>query len=429
MKDLRLTELRVSNFMAIKALRITPDGNIIKLEGPRGAGKTSVIKALFSALRGAGERPDKPIREGETKAEVFADLGDITVSLKIEKNMADYLVIKSKDGLKGNQSTLNMLLSKLIDPEEFIRMRPKERRDLLLELIGKRTKIESLEHKHSTVFENRTLINHEIRNLEGKLDGAPDDQDIEEKSVSELLQQLKKAEGDDQEIEKMRDDIVRLEDQRIEEERLITGIEDQIKNLIEEKGQRELQTKDFENKALHLSGMIEKSPPSQVPAIQAELETVEDHNESVRAIYAANNLRAQVKDKKIEVKVLNIKLKEIDEAKYAILKDSDLPIKEIDFDGDTLLVGGIPFDQLSGQDQIDASVRIGLCRKPKLRLLCINQGGEYTTSGMKQLDEIAKELDCQIIVVRPTDEPQGGIFIKEGEIVTESEPVEEPDPV
>ena len=80
--------------MGITAMTIEfpADENVVVLTGPRGAGKTSIIKALFSALRGKNYRPDKPIKDGEERADITLDLGDIKVSQLSDPERRDFRI-------------------------------------------------------------------------------------------------------------------------------------------------------------------------------------------------------------------------------------------------------------------------------------------------------------------------------------------------
>src|SRR4051812_39917994 len=76
LKDLRVLEFGVENFMRIKAVVIRPGGaSVVELTGKNRQGKTSVLRALTSVFTGKGSLPSAPIRKGETESRVWTILG------------------------------------------------------------------------------------------------------------------------------------------------------------------------------------------------------------------------------------------------------------------------------------------------------------------------------------------------------------------
>ena len=77
---MRVINLTVENVKRIKAVEITPKEDVILISGKNGAGKSSLIDAMWWALGGSKTVQKKPIREGEAKAKTVLDLGDYIVT-------------------------------------------------------------------------------------------------------------------------------------------------------------------------------------------------------------------------------------------------------------------------------------------------------------------------------------------------------------
>ena len=95
---MKIISLQAENFKKITAVNIEPDSNVIPITGKNGAGKTSVLDAIFNTLAGTKNAPDVPIHNGSEKAEVTIDLGDFKVTRT----------------WKGDTSTL-----KIVNPDNF----------------------------------------------------------------------------------------------------------------------------------------------------------------------------------------------------------------------------------------------------------------------------------------------------------------------
>jgi len=424
MKSLKVVRLEVHNFLGVKAVKITPQGNVIRIEGKNAQGKSSVINSIWAALGGKTEMPVHPIRNGENDARIVVDLGDIIVTRKFTEK-GEYLEVENKEGMsyKSPQTILDSMTSRVsMDPQEFIDMKPRERREFILELIGEKEKIEQLETEKSEAYDNRILVNREIKTLEGKLDGAPEDEDIEEKSVSELMEKLNEAQEEDNHLAELR----RQHESAILAEKHALGRIDDVKGeILRLQGvldEEIINAEDCKNKYNHLSSLIAKCPPSsRVPEIQTEIESVDEYNSRVRSIKNAREIRNDLKKTKARSDKLTAKIRTAEKEKIDLLKSSALPLDNISFEDENLIIGDIPFDDLCESDQLKLSMKIGLSQNPKIRVLRIARGGELDSNSMKEVEKFAKENDCQVWLQKVCDKPQGGFFIKDGEIIEEPE--------
>ena len=424
MNNLRVIRLQIENFLGVKAVNITPAGDVIRIEGKNGAGKSSVIDSIWAAIGGSKESPDHPIRNGESNASIIVDLGEILVERKFTEK-GSYLHVKNKDGLSfpNPQKTLDELFSRVsMDPQEFIEMKSKERCDFLLELTGQRDKIEKIEAKKKEIYDERTLINRETKTIQGKLAGAPEDEDIAEKSVSDLMLELAEAREKDDTIQGFKDEITQINMDAGACETRIASIKEEIRTLVNTMHDLETTIKEEKNKKEHLEKMVSDAPPSQVPALEAEIMSAEEHNSRVRAIQAAREIRKELAASEGVAKTLTRRIDELDKDKLDILKSSSLPIKNISIDDGMLLIGDIPFDDLATSEQLKVSMQIGISINPKLRVIRIHRGSELDSDSMATVKTFAKKNDCQVWLEVVSDIPQEGIFVQDGEIKTEPVP-------
>lgn len=415
---MKVVKLIISNFLCVKAVSITPDGNIVRIEGKNEAGKSSIINALWSAILGTLYFPKSPIRKGEKNADVFVDLGDITVERKFtEKGMC--LEVKDKAGFKSPspQSLLNKLCTHIgHDPNEFMKMKSAQRRVYLLDLTGKSDDLNLLDSKRKKVFEERTIVNRDVKTVEGKLAGAPADEPVEEKSVVVLMERLNKARKADLEFKELKEELSSSVGER---NLLIASVKnyvDEIKiiqdkiRVLQDGIQRSV---EYEKE---LGDKIENFPSSETDAITKELSTVEEHNSHVREIKAARDLRVELARHKAKSDNLTAEINKIDAEKNAILTSANIPIDNFEITDDDILIDGIPFDDLSTSKKIRISMAIGIATNPKFRVMRISQGSELDSESMAEVRKFAEENDIQVWVECVANAPQEGIFIQDGEV-------------
>ena len=132
--DLRLIELRAENWKKLKCFILDAEGKHAIIRGKNTAGKTSCLEALETLLCGANSRkiPD-PIRRGETKAVITADLGDITIKRTITEK-GQTLDVRAASGTKITtpQQILDQLRGTTFDLIGFMGARPQDQVDAIL---------------------------------------------------------------------------------------------------------------------------------------------------------------------------------------------------------------------------------------------------------------------------------------------------------
>lgn len=164
-RKVKIIQLNSENFKFIKAVEIKPDANFQIISGRNEQGKSSVLDSIWAAIEGrtALKDTDKPIRNGEEKAFITVDLGELIVTRKFTTN-GTTLEVKTKDGAKYSspQKILDALVGKLsFDPLQFSYMDAKDQVKTLQELIG--FDPSELDNKYAEIFEQRTEVNREVK--------------------------------------------------------------------------------------------------------------------------------------------------------------------------------------------------------------------------------------------------------------------------
>ena len=187
---MKIIQLESENVKRLKAVRIKPDGSLVQITGRNGAGKSSVLDSIMMALAGKDAIPDKPIREGEDKARVVVDLGDIRVTRTFTSNDKTYLTVETKEGAKypSPQALLDKLTGSLsFDPLTFARMETKKQVETLRQLVG--IDFSGLDKERAAFYEERQRVNRILRDIIGKLQSLPEieapDKEIDIAALSE----------------------------------------------------------------------------------------------------------------------------------------------------------------------------------------------------------------------------------------------------
>jgi len=409
-KYYRVCGLKIKNFLGVKAVEINPDPetNVISIEGMNEAGKTSIVDGMMAAL--TGDIPDNPIHGDEKKANCTVDLGDIIVELRITEK-GKKLNVRSKEGLEYNspQSVLNKLFQTVtIDPLRFVHLKAKDRWDYLLEATGKGAEIEQIDGKHKELFDMRTLVNRKVKELTAKLFGAPEGESEDEVSIAAMSQKLTGLKDQ--------------ENERDNHEAQLSQLKDHLSDLEERIADMQADAEDKKERIAAVEKFLgsRESFGEEIVAVEKAIATAEETNADIRAINAANALRTELETEQVESNRLTKEMADNSKSKDDILKNSNLPIKGLVFDGDRLVIDDVPFDSMAMSAKLKISMMIAAALNPTLRIMRIARGNDLDSKSMKQLKSFAKSNNYQVWMEYVADEPMNkgeqSFFITDGSI-------------
>ncbi len=430
---MKIIELQSENVKRLKAVRIKPDGSLVQITGKNGAGKTSVLDSITMALAGGDAIPEKPIREGESKAKVVVDLGDIKVTRTWTGNDKTYLAVETKEGAKypSPQALLDKLTGRLsFDPLAFARMEGKKQVETLRQLTG--IDFSQVNKEREEVCSERSQVNREIKNLEGRLNALPDvDAPDDEVDISSIMEEMDKAQRTKECNNEKRQSFYDLQKEHnnyiakaesinlsiSDIEIQIDKLHDQIKYLNEGKDECHRLTNETAGQLKAMHAEIKALVDPNMSIYAEKMKQAHEVNKAVQAKKAQLAVAAEIATKKDLADTLTAKIEGIDKEKEAILSQAKFPISGLSFDESGVLFNGIPFSQASSAEQLRVSVAIGLALNPKIRVILIRDGSLLDEDNLKIIAEMAEANDAQVWIEKVADGKSAGIIISDGEVV------------
>ncbi|MBS67264.1 MAG: hypothetical protein Tp170SUR191951_59 [Prokaryotic dsDNA virus sp.] len=414
---MRIVQFHAENFKRLGLVEITPEGNLVTIGGKNGQGKSSVLDAIFVALKGRAVAPPKPIRAGEERCVIQLDLGDLVVTRTFRqqegKPYTDAIKIEDSEGRRYGkpQEVLNGLLGEIgFDPFEFVNLKPKEQVARLLEMVPLSIDLDDYAAADTSDFENRRDVNRDVARLKAQLEGIPKKDvpgDLPDREA--LREQLGNAANTNAAItreQQRREDegaAIGQEEQRIKNER--ARIAEQRRLLDEaEQAANEASTKlDDREKALAALPPLDEYVDTD--AIRQKLAEAD----AIQATVDEQNRRAQIAK---ELDAAEAKSQEYTDAmatrakeRNAALAEAEMPVEGLAFSIDekgeaTLTYEGLPFDkdQISTAAMLRVSTAVGMASNPRLRVLRIMDGSLLDEDSMKLLAEMAEAEDFQLWV-------------------------------
>lgn len=398
----KIIRLEAENFKRLKAVEITPDGNLVVIAGRNGQGKSSVLDAITAALGGTSSKTTpRPIRDGEGKAQIILETEDLIVTRKFTA-AGSTLTVKSKDGAtysKG-QAKLDDLIGRLsLDPLAFTQLSDRDQLATLLDLVELPFDPAALDGERKAAFDARTDWNRTVKELASKASdyiSLPADLPEEEVSVSELLSQYRAGEELNRKIAAA-DEAVRHWQERVKSLRVEL-----------ERAQTEMD---------NASDYSADSPTAiDLDAIQHQIDGAEETNRAIRHQREGQQIKARLRDAQAEADVLTAKLGEIDQRKADGLAAAQFPVDGLAFDESGVTYQGIPFKQASSAEQLRVSLAMAIALNPALRVIRIADGSLLDSDNLALVQKMAEENDFQVWIEMVHESGNYGVVIEDGAV-------------
>lgn len=421
---MKIIELKSENVKRLQAVEIKPDGNLVVIGGKNGAGKSSVLDSIQWAL---GGEPDAkmPVRRGEDKARIVADLGDLVVTRTITAAGGGSLVVKNADGVTQTspQAILDKLVGRLtFDPLEFARQKPKQQAETLRALVG--LDFAAQDQQREQIFTERTVVNRDVASLKARLAAMPRHVGVgeTEQSTGEIMAAQAKGIAINSNNCTARRVAVEAQDKLISARNLLADLERQAAELAQEieKGREKVTSCEASVKSHQET--VAKLKDVNVAGYQEKLAEVEQNNAKVRGNKAREAIVTEYKQKSQEADKLTSMLEKMDAEKRSKINTAKYPIEALAFDtAGGVTLGGIPFEQCSSAEQLRVSVAIGLALNPSLRVLLIRDGSLLDPDGLKLIADMAAKADGQIWIERVGKGGEVSVIIEDGMVETQED--------
>jgi uncharacterized coiled-coil protein SlyX len=451
---MKILQLTAENFKKLRLVEITLDGRpLTQLTGRNGQGKTSTIDALWFLIKGQKALPDRKsdvVRRGTEKARVSGKLanGDgisftITRTVGMDGNPPTLTIVPAvhKDAGKTPQDYLDDLFSILtFDPLKFAGMSTAEQ----IEELKKTAKVDldfgQLNAANEADYQERHGVTREIKLLDGQLAGMHVAEGLPKQKVdtAAIVAKLNAADEANKEARRVfaaKQELgvkaAQLGIDKVRKGEAIHAQEQTIKSLEEQlaKARKTLAALHGEQKTLNekhaaAEKEFEAAPAGDVidvGALSEQLQAAERTNRAIDTRARYDKLKADREAKQRQVDKLTRQMEAREEKKRAALGKAKIPVEGLTFDEREVKYNGIPIEMLGEGEQIRISTLIGMAANPKLRLLCIRHGEALDPDGLKQLAEMAKEHDFQIIMARVDTSGKVGVVIEDGSVIATNE--------
>jgi hypothetical protein len=425
---MKIIELQAENVKRLRAVTITPEGNIVEISGRNGQGKTSVLDAIWWAVSGTTHIQAVPIRKGENEARIRLDLGDLkvirTFRRREEGGHTTSLVVESADGARyqSPQKMLDSLLSALsFDPLAFTRMDGKAQLETLKRFVPG-VDFAAIEKASKADFDRRTEVNRTIRTLRSQAVSieVPAGTPAERIDDAALVAKLEEAGEFNTDLERRRIRREQAEDEVAAQEASIETLRARAKQL-----RHDADEADAEADKINARMVVTRGKLADAEALPEPIDTLDLRqriadagriNAAVAQREQRERIEKQVQAAETEAAALTKAIEDRATQKREAIAKADLPVPGIGFGEDEILLNEVPFDQASSAEQLRTSVAIAIAANPKLRVIRIQDGSLLDEEAMRILAEMAQAADYQVWIEVVQSGRSAAIIIEDGAV-------------
>jgi hypothetical protein len=414
--DCRIIEFRAAGYKRISAARICPRSKgVFEVCGDNAQGKSSILDGLRAVFGGVAQRKGKPVLEGETHADLFADIGSHEITLTVTAEGKSTLKVRPKSGppITDPATFLQSLQGGLgFDGLEFFHKKPSEQAAILREITGLDTR--DLDDRRDRAYRERTEINREVKRLNTLVNSMPyhPDAPAEPVSLSELSKQHAEAVKVNQENQRVRTAAERAEQKlKIAEEKAAD-----LRKRLEEAEKAVVVAAREHCEARHQVVHLEDQDTQR---ILVEIEGAEQAN----AMVEENRRHEEKKAEHVRVVEQAAKLTsviaECEDQAAARLRAARFPIPDLSIADDVPIYQGVPLEQASTAEKIHVGLSIAAALNPGLRVVLVYQGSLLDQSMRGVVNAWAIANDMQVFMERvgsSLDESVDGVLIVDGEV-------------
>ncbi len=423
---MKIIKLQAENIKKLKAVEITPQGNTVVISGRNEQGKTSVLDSIWLALGGgaASKEMIRPVRDGQKRASVKLDLGDMIVTRTWSSNEKSYLQVESKEGavFKKPQEMLNRLVGRLsFNPLSFSLQDEKTQLKTLLELVKLPVDPAVLDGKKAKLYEQRRDINRDHDQYESKLGfmAVPDPKTpAEEISSADIVAELREVQEQKNKNDELRREFATMQTQAAQHRTDIQNLADQIATLQQKMDDTKAILRELATKGKAAKATIETLVDPDLDSFQEKLNNIDKTNQDIRNARDYKITKGRMDELKSESIGLTAQIQEIDDQKEKMLKEAEFPVDGLSFDENGVIFKGIPFKQCSSEEKLRVSLGMAIALNPDLRVILITDGSLLDSINMKLIEEMAKEKDYQVWIEIVDETGKLGVYIEDGEVKT-----------
>lgn len=416
-EPVKINELLIENVKRVKAVQFEPSADGLTIIGGRnGQGKTSVLDAIAWALGGNNYKPSVPERDGAlVPPNLHIELSNGLIVERKGKNST--LKVTDPNGNKSGQQLLNEFVSTLaLDLPKFIDGSDKDKADSLLKILGIGDVLSQLDTKENQLYAQRTEVGRIADRKKKAADEMPMYPNVPKEPVSatELIKEQQEILARNGENERKRQDAARYE-------QILANAQiafDEAKAALQ-KAEQDCLTARKSAEDLHDESTAE---------LEKNLAEIEALNIKIRANSTKEAAEVEANNLQQEYDGLTEQIESVREERNKLLDSAELPLPGLSVKDGKLIYNGLPWDGMSGSDQLKVATAIVRKLNPQCGFVLMDKLEQMDLETLQEFGAWLKAEGLQVIATRVSTGDECSIIIEDGMVKGDTEAVKEKAP-
>jgi hypothetical protein len=413
----KIIELRASGFARLVAVEIRPTGALVPITGKNSQGKSSVLNAIWTALKGRAVAPPEPIHDGADRAVLRLDIGDAVITREFTRGklgeITTDLKVVGADGAritrKPQEWIDHTLAAVCFDPLSFARADPRGQYQILRQLVPG-VDFDAMARTRQRAYDDRTTANRRRDDAQAQANAVqlPAGPEPAAVNTADLVLRL----GDATEANSNRTAVLaEIQRARIEASRM----EDEAERL-------RARAAGLENEAQAKHVQADKAE-AELPAaidtteIRERLAGAEQVNNARLKFAERRAALANVETHDATSRRLTEEIAALDKQKADAIAAAKLPVDGLAFaDDNTVLFNGHPLAAAGTAEKIRVSVAVGMALNPALRVVLVDEASELDSDSLAMVEKMAIERGFQVWLAVVNESGAAGFHIVDGRV-------------
>lgn len=416
-EPVKINELLIENVKRVKAVQFEPSADGLTIIGGRnGQGKTSVLDAIAWALGGNNYKPSVPERDGAlVPPNLHLELSNGLIVERKGKNST--LKVTDPNGNKSGQQLLNEFVSTLaLDLPKFINGSDKDKADSLLKILGIGDVLSQLDTKENQLYAQRTEVGRIADRKKKAADEMPMYPNVPKEPVSAtgLIKEQQEILARNGENERKRQDAARYE-------QILANAQiafDEAKAALQ-KAEQDCLTTRKSAEDLHDESTAE---------LEKNLAEIEALNIKIRANSTKEAAEVEANNLQQEYDGLTEQIESVREERSKLLDSAELPLPGLSVKDGKLIYNGLPWDGMSGSDQLKVATAIVRKLNPQCGFVLMDKLEQMDLETLQEFGAWLKQEGLQVIATRVSTGDECSIIIEDGMVKGDTEAVKEKAP-
>jgi len=427
----KIVSLEVENVKRLQAVFLEPaqDGLTV-IGGDNRQGKTSVLDAIMATIGGERYAPTKALREGSDKGSAVVTLSNGLVVTRSFTPRGSYLKISDPEGRKGGQALLNEFLCETaLTQKKFMDADDKAKARILLEIIG--VDLTPYEERHASLYKEREGIGRLRDRAKGHAESMPYNADVgtEILTPSDIMAELERMVAHNSKNMEIRNKAEAYKENLRRQQNKVADCKHTIDDLKERLAEAEAELEirqgelDKRQREFDIANDVAKATignDKDTTKMKERLAQIEDTNAEVRKNLEREKALAEAEGYAEEYRALTGQINQVEEEKKALLDGAEMPLKGLTIDAGALAYNGIPWDGISGADQLRIATSISRKLNPKCGFVLIDKLEQMDGKTIREFGTWLKAEGLQAITTRVSTGAECDIIIEDGRVQGET---------